>query len=107
MAVTRHEEAGAVSLAPLRAEIDAVDAEIVRLLARRMAIVERVVAIKRREGIPALLPGRVEDVACRVRQEAADAGAPPDLAETVWRAMMGWIIAHEDERLASHETGPR
>lgn len=89
----------AASLAPLRAEIDAVDAEIVRLLARRMEIVERVVAIKRRDGIAAALPDRVEDVLRRVRGEAAERGLPPELAETVWRALVDWIIAYEEAKL--------
>ncbi|HMO30560.1 chorismate mutase [Enterovirga sp.] len=88
-------------LAPLRAEIDICDAEIVALLARRMEIVERVIAIKSGHGIPALLPDRVEDVVARVRGEAGRDGVPPDLVETVWRAMMDWIIAYEDERLGA------
>lgn len=94
-------------LAPLRAEIDICDAEIVRLLARRMQIVERVIAIKKGHGIPALLPDRVEDVVVRVRGEAGKDGVPPDLVETVWRAMMDWIIAYEDEQLGAGEGGDR
>lgn len=89
------------SLAPLRAEIDALDAEIVGLLARRMAVVERVVAIKNREGIPALLPDRVEEVVGRVRNQAEAAGVPPDLVDTVWRGMIDWIVAYEDARLGA------
>ena len=101
------EEAGAASLAPLRAEIDAVDREIVRLLARRMGIVERVLSVKKREGIPAFLPERVEDVAAKVRRQAAAADLPPDLAETVWRSMMDWIIAYENERLGRDDGAAR
>lgn len=91
----------AAPLAGLRAEIDALDAEIVRLLAARMAVVERVIGVKSAHGIPALLSDRVEEVAARVRREAEGRGLPPDLAETVWRAMMDWIIAYEDARLRS------
>ena len=87
------------ALAGLRAEIDAVDREIVAALARRMGIVERVVAVKREHGIAANLPDRVEEVAAKVRREAKEVGLPPDLAETVWRAMMAWVIAYEDTRL--------
>ena len=86
-------------LAPLRAEIDAVDAEIVALLGRRMAVVEQVLAIKRREGIAALLPDRVEEVVRNVRDRAEQKDVPPALAEAVWRAMIGWVVAYEDERL--------
>ncbi|MGI6245251.1 MAG: chorismate mutase [Pseudochelatococcus sp.] len=87
-------------LAEFRAEIDAIDADMVMLLARRMAVVERVIAAKRANGLPALIPARVEEVAAHVRRRAAEAGAPPDFAEAVWRTMMDWVIAYEDERLA-------
>lgn len=89
----------ALPLAGLRREIDALDREIVAALARRMQIVERVVAVKREHGIAANLPDRVEEVAAKVRREAEREGLPPDLAETVWRAMMDWVIAYEDARL--------
>ncbi len=93
------EARAAAALAPLRAEIDAIDADLVALIAKRMAVVERVIAVKRASGIPALLNDRVEEVAAHVRHRAAALGAPPDLAETVWRAMMDWVIVYEDEKL--------
>lgn len=86
-------------LAPLRAEIDAIDRELVALLARRLGVVEKVIAVKRAEGIAALLPERIEDVVARVRAEAQAHGTPPDLAETLWRAMIEWVVAYEEERL--------
>ena len=87
------------ALAPLRAEIDAIDSEIVALLGRRMAVVEQVLAIKHREGIAALLPDRVEDVVRKVRRTAEEKDVPPALAETVWRAMIGWVVSYEEGRL--------
>ncbi len=87
------------ALAGFRAEIDAIDVEIVALLARRMAVVHRVIDAKRAHGLPALIPARVEEVADNVRRHAAAAGAPPDFAEAVWRTMMDWIITYEDQRL--------
>lgn len=87
------------ALADFRAEIDAIDAAIVALLAKRMAVVDRVVVAKRTHQLPALIPERVEEVADNVRRLAEAANAPPDLAETVWRTMMDWVIAYEDRRL--------
>lgn len=87
------------ALAPLRAEIDAIDAEIVALLGRWMAVVEQVLAIKHREGIAALLPSRVEEVVRKVRRTAEETEVPPALAETVWRAMIRWVVAYEEGRL--------
>lgn len=87
------------ALADLRKEIDAVDAELVALLARRLDVVHRVLAVKQEHGIPALLPDRVEDVVARVTAQAEARGVPPDLAETLWRRLIEWTVAYEEERL--------
>lgn len=86
-------------LAKLRAEIDRIDSELVKLLAARMRVVDRVIAVKQKAGLPALIPDRVEEVASRVRDEAKKLGAPPELAELVYRKMMDWVIAYEEKRL--------
>jgi len=90
---------GDPELSHLRAEIDRVDSELVKLIAERIRIVDQVVAIKKKTGLPALIPDRVEEVAQRVRDEAKRLGAPPELAELVWRRMMDWIIAYEENNL--------
>lgn len=86
-------------LAKFRAEIDRIDSELVKLLAARMQVVDQVISVKRETGLPALIPERVEEVAMRVREEAKRLGAPPELAELVYRRMMDWIIAYEERRL--------
>ena len=88
-------------LAPLRARIDAIDAEIVALLARRMECVGEVIGFKQAHGLPARIDARVEEVVAHVRVKAETAGAPADLAETVYRAMIEWVIAHEEAHLPS------
>jgi isochorismate pyruvate lyase len=88
-------------LRELRAAIDALDVEIVRLLAKRLALIDRVIAVKRAHGVPARIPERVEEVVAKVRRAAAAAAVPADLAETIWRAMMEWVIAYEKERLGA------
>jgi isochorismate pyruvate lyase len=87
------------ALASCRAEIDALDAELVRLLGRRVEVVERVIAIKQKHSIPALLPERVEEVVSHVREEAEACGAPPDLAEKLYRAMIAWTVEYEERKL--------
>jgi isochorismate pyruvate lyase len=86
-------------LAGCRAEIDALDAELVRLLARRLEVVDRVVEIKKANGIPALLPERVDEVVAHVREEAEACGAPPALAEDIFRALIAWTIGYEESKL--------
>ncbi|WP_127089678.1 chorismate mutase [Aquabacter cavernae] len=87
------------ALADLRREIDALDAEMVGLLARRLDVVHRVLAVKQEHGIPALLPDRVEDVVERVKTAAATQDIPQDLVETLWRCLIGWTVTYEEKRL--------
>jgi isochorismate pyruvate lyase len=87
------------ALGGLRGEIDAIDAQIVALLARRLQVVDRVIAVKQRDGIAAHLPERVEEVVAGMRRSASAHGLPPDLAEAVWRAMIDWIVLYEDETM--------
>lgn len=86
-------------LAECRAEIDALDAEIVALLGRRIAIVDRVITIKHENDLAALLPERVEEVVANVREHAQACGAPPDLAETLYRHMIAWTVDYEEAKL--------
>lgn len=91
----------------LRARIDALDAELVALLARRAALIDEAAAIKLREGLPARLPARVEEVAANARRLAGSAGLDPDLAEALWRLMMEHFIAREERLLSVGRTPPR
>lgn len=88
------------TMADVRREIDAVDDELVPLLARRLAAIRRASELK---GHPddALVEWRVEEVADRVRGRAAAVRFDADVAERIWRAMMDECIAFERERLAA------
>jgi isochorismate pyruvate lyase len=88
------------SLADLRREIDALDTQMIELLASRAAVVARVAELKAREGLPALIPDRVEEVITHVRALAIGQGLDPALAETVWRAMIAGFVAFEEQVLS-------
>ena len=87
------------ALAPFRAEIDALDAQMVELLAKRFEVVKHVIAVKKAEGLAALLPERVEDVVEKVSATAETKGVPPELAERLWRVLIQWVVDYENERL--------
>lgn len=87
------------SLADLRREIDALDSELVSVLARRQRCVERVIEIKRAQNLPARLPDRIEEVLKRVSKLATAAKLEPDLAVAVWREMIEQFIAYEERSL--------
>lgn len=75
-------------LAPLRAEIDALDDQIVALLSRRMAVAHRVAAVKRDHGIPVVIPERVAAVLDRAAAAGAAAGLDPDYLRRLYRLII-------------------
>jgi len=88
------------TLPALREVIDQIDRDLVALIAKRVRCLDQVIAVKQREGIPAAIPERVEEVVAHVRAEAEAAGVPPDLAEMLWRNLIGWSIAYEEGHLS-------
>jgi isochorismate pyruvate lyase len=87
-----------VSLTEIRAEIDAIDAEVVQRLAARELLVRRAATLKADEQA-VRAPDRVEQVIAKVRALAVEAGATPEVVERVYRAMIGAFI---DLELAAH-----
>ena len=91
--------ADCASMAELRDQIDAIDAALVALFAQRAPYIDRAVELKQVEGLPANTTDRVAQVAALARRRAEAAGLDPDFAETMWRTMMDWFIAHEEKTL--------
>nr|WP_175478726.1 chorismate mutase [Rubrimonas cliftonensis] len=88
-------------MSQLREGIDAIDAALMRLFAERTEHIERAAELKRRDGLPALIPERVEEVVRGVRAKAEGAGLDAALYETIWRLLIDHAIALEEARLAS------
>ncbi len=87
------------SMTALRHEIDALDRQIIALLAARAGYIDRAVELKPGEGLAARIPGRVEEVLSKVRSAAGACGLDPALAEDVWRRLIEWSIAREERGL--------
>lgn len=83
----------------LRAEIDALDQQLVALLARRHALIDRAAQIKSGNGWPARIPQRVEEVVANVRGHAAQHNLDPDLYDRIWRILIDAAIAQEERQL--------
>lgn len=83
----------------LRVEIDALDGELIALLARRVSYIDRAVEIKSRDGLPANVQSRVEEVILKVKIQAEKHGFSPELTEKLWREMINWSIAREEQAL--------
>lgn len=94
-----------MDMTALRARIDALDAQLIALLAERSTLIDRAAWIKARDHLPARIEARVEEVAALARSRAEAAGLSPDLAEQLWRVMMEHFIAQEEEQLGEDHGG--
>jgi itaconate CoA-transferase len=89
-------------LSGVRKSIDAVDREIVRLLAEREGHVRRAARLKEtRKDVEA--PDRVEEVVQNARTLADEHGASPEVAEGVYRAMISRFVSLEMDEHAQNE----
>jgi isochorismate pyruvate lyase len=87
------------TMAHIRTEIDRLDEDLVRLFAERAGYIDRAAEIKAQADLPARIEDRVEQVVQNVRRHAATYGLPPDLVEKLWRRLIDWSIAREENRL--------
>ena len=88
----------------VRAEIDRIDAALVDLIGERFTFVDRAWQLKRSPA-EARVPWRIQQVIDRVRARAVEEGIPPELAEALWRQMIGWFIQYEEEKLQQQNEG--
>ncbi|WP_036323709.1 MULTISPECIES: chorismate mutase [Microbispora] len=86
------------SLEEVRRRIDELDARMTTLLADRQRLVRAAAAFKGDEQA-VRAPDRVERVLAAARERASRTGLSPEVAEAVWRAMIGAFVEYE---LAEH-----
>ena len=72
----------------VRAEIDRIDQALVDLIGERFIFVDRAWQLKQSPA-EARVPWRIQQVIDGVRTRAAEKGLPPELAEALWRQMIG------------------
>jgi 4-amino-4-deoxychorismate mutase len=108
-ALTPAEQAVAAGLAPFRARLDEIDAQLVDLLGERFQICREVAVHKAENEIDMMQPGRVEIVRARYLQHGAEVDLPGDFTAGFFDLMIDATCRAEDElmeRLAAGEDGP-
>ncbi len=99
----------AATLGELRQEIDAIDVQIVELLAARALCVRDATRFKR-DAFQVAAPERQAEVFARVRRhaaaQAADFAALPDIVEAAYRVLVAGFIAGEEHFFAETEPIP-
>ena len=91
-------------LKPYRAQIDALDDQIIDLLAKRLAVVDEVAQVKAARDIPAVLEDRIAEVIDRCADRASEKGVDPELARRIYAVIVGWCCEREDEYIHSADS---
>lgn len=84
-------------LEPYRRRIDELDDKIVDLLVARTEVIREVGNLKFREGIPAVLQGRVDEVINRAAARAGDSGLDSALVRQIYTILVDYSCNLEDE----------
>jgi isochorismate pyruvate lyase len=85
-------------MSEVRLEIDRIDVALVDLIAERFAYVDRAWQLKV-DPAEASVPWRIQQVIDKVKARAKEKKLPPELAEALWRQMIGWFVQYEEEKL--------
>jgi 4-amino-4-deoxychorismate mutase len=104
-ALTPDEQAVADGLAPFRARLDQIDAQLVDLLGERFQICREVAVHKSENEIDMMQPGRVEIVRARYLQHGAEVDLPADFTAGFFDLMIDATCRAEDELMARLAAG--
>ncbi|MDB4961367.1 MAG: chorismate mutase [Myxococcales bacterium] len=96
----------APDLSSLRDRIEAVDRQIIRLLAERQMIVEDVASAKLTSASPFRDREREEHLLQRLRALATEAGLDPHQVERMYRVVMDMSVAHQEATVRNREDVP-
>jgi 4-amino-4-deoxychorismate mutase len=92
-------------LAPFRARLDEIDAQLVDLLGERFQICREVAVHKSENEIEMMQPGRVEIVRARYLQHGAEVDLPGDFTASFFDLMIDATCRAEDELMERLERG--
>jgi len=84
----------------LRLQLDAIDQQIVSLLSKRQAEVERVLQLKKAHNIPVYHPAREENLISHRRNQGSKAGLDPDYVEEIYRRILRQSRAEQTAQMA-------
>lgn len=88
-----------LTMSEIREQIDRIDEQLIKLLAERQRWIEKAIVVKKRDGIPARVPARIDQVIDNVRVLARAHKVDAALVEVMWTEMVEWFVAHEERTL--------
>lgn len=96
---------GITSLQEARARIDEINERVVELLAERQAVVDELCDVKAETGKTIRDPEREAELLAHVRSVAEDEGLPPDLAETLFEAILEHSVQRQRRKRTDEQVG--
>ena len=87
-------------LARCRDEIERIDNDILRLLARRLTLAKRTGDLKRAAGLPILDPTREAAVIRRITEVARDVGLPTEPVREIYWQIVGMSRREQEESIS-------
>ncbi len=88
-----------------RKKIDAIDDQIVDLLARRFAIANQVAAYKAKSGVAVRLEDRIDEVLMRTSARAKQNGAEAEAIRAIYKTIIEMTCAYEEARIKAPVSG--
>ncbi len=95
-----------MDLSTLRDRIDAVDRQIIALVAERLRIVEEVAVAKLEAASPFRDRGREESLLLKLREHATAAGVDAHQIERIYRVVMEMSVAHQELTVRNRPDAP-
>ena len=86
------------TLEDARDRIDDINEQVVKLLAERKAVVDRLCALKAEEGRTVRDPEREAELLARVREAAREQGIPTDLDEPLFETILEHYVQSQGRR---------
>lgn len=77
-----------MNLDELRTQINALDIQILELVAKRLALSPEVAAYKKANNLPQLQPKREKELIALWRKEAESRGVNPDVGEHIFKILL-------------------
>lgn len=93
-------------LSQLRETIEAIDREILALLAKRLEVVVPIAEAKLEAASPFRDSLRESIVFSRVRELAGEHGLDPHRAEALYRVLLEWSVARQQDHVRRRDTAP-
>ncbi|MCY1021695.1 chorismate mutase [Pyxidicoccus sp. MSG2] len=84
------------ALQGFRQELDAIDEELVRTVARRLQLCDRIAGWKRENGIPMMQPHRIEHVKRRCTEMGAAQGLDSAFVESLYTLIIDEACRREE-----------